>query len=198
MMFYPENSVVPIELSTQDFLLRPLRATDVKLDYVAVMESKDFLRLWSQSEWPTDNFTLADNLKDLEEHEQEHLDREAFTFTVMNPAETECLGCVYINPFELSPEERIVDDADFAIKLDDAAVIAFWIRQSRLGEALDERLLDTLITWFKDEWAFTRLLFVTNEQVSRQISLLDKSELQQRFVVEIPEQAGKDVFYAYM
>ena len=99
MVFYSEDVFITVELRTKDFLLRPLRATDVKLDYAAVIESKDLLRLWSQSGWPTDDFTLADNLKDLQRHEKEHLDREAFTFTVMSLTETECLGAIYIIPF---------------------------------------------------------------------------------------------------
>ncbi len=94
MVFGDSSSTIPEGLETGYFLIRPLRATDVELDYAAVMESRVFLRQWDQSSWPADDFTLAGNLKDLQRYEGEHIRGESFTFTVMNPDETECLGCV--------------------------------------------------------------------------------------------------------
>ena len=40
-MFYPADAPVPETLRTDEFLLRPLRATDVQLDYEAVISSRD-------------------------------------------------------------------------------------------------------------------------------------------------------------
>jgi RimJ/RimL family protein N-acetyltransferase len=98
MDFYPAGAPVPNEKRADGLLLRPLRATDVELDYDAVMSSAAQLRRWSQTAWPADDFTLAENLADLERHEREHLERTAFTFTVLNPGGTRCLGCVYLAP----------------------------------------------------------------------------------------------------
>src|SRR5436189_5938859 len=98
MEFYPANAPVPEEKRTNRLLLRPLRATVVELDYDAVMSSAEQLRRWSQSDWPADDFTLAQNLDDLQRHEREHRERVAFTFTVLNPHGTRCLCCVYITP----------------------------------------------------------------------------------------------------
>src|SRR5579872_6346182 len=97
-MFYPDDIPVPAESRTGDFLLRMLRATDVELDYDAVISSRDSLLLRSGGAWPRQGFTLAENLADLQGHEKDHHERTSFTFTVMNPDETECLGCIYINP----------------------------------------------------------------------------------------------------
>jgi len=58
--FHPTDAAVPPELRTPRLLLRPLRATDVELDYDAVMSSAAMLRAWSQSHWPADDFTLAE------------------------------------------------------------------------------------------------------------------------------------------
>jgi hypothetical protein len=44
--------------------------------------------------WPREGFTLEKNLADLEEHQQEFLDREAFTYTVVSLDESRVLGCV--------------------------------------------------------------------------------------------------------
>lgn len=52
MIFGNNDFLVPEGLQTAEFLIRPLRTTDVELDYAAVMESKEFLRKWDQSTWP--------------------------------------------------------------------------------------------------------------------------------------------------
>src|SRR5437867_3283681 len=113
MEFYPDSAPVPEEMRTRRLFLRPLRATDVELDYDAVMSSAEMLRRWSQSTWPADDFTLSENLDDLQRHEHEHKEREAFTFTILNPEGTRCLGCVYFMP--LSPLEfQVCEGAGFA------------------------------------------------------------------------------------
>ena len=48
MDFYPANAAVPEEKRTDRLLMRPLRATDVELDYDAVMSSAEQLRRWSR------------------------------------------------------------------------------------------------------------------------------------------------------
>src|SRR5262249_21597605 len=65
MSWYPEGRAVPEERRTARLALRPLLATDVAADYDAVMSSAPMLRAWSQSTWPADDFTLAENLEDL-------------------------------------------------------------------------------------------------------------------------------------
>src|SRR5579872_7154149 len=98
MLFYPPDAPVPDELRTDELFLRMLRASDVEPDYEAVISSRELLWLRSSGRWPREGFTLAENLSDLQEHEQEHHQRTAFTFTVLAPDESLCLGCVYINP----------------------------------------------------------------------------------------------------
>ena len=45
-------SLAPSTWHTDRLLLRPLRTTDVELDYDAVMSSAEQLRMWSDSTWP--------------------------------------------------------------------------------------------------------------------------------------------------
>lgn len=165
MEFYPPNAPVPQERRTDRLYLRPLRATDVEIDYDAVMSSAAMLRAWSQSDWPADDFTLAENLADLVRHEREHLARQAFTYTVLDPSGARCLGCVYIVP--LRPDEvALCPDAAYA------ADVGFWVRASEVPHALDEHLLETLQEWFREEWALDRVLFTVAERESRQAGLL--------------------------
>lgn len=197
MVFGNENSTIPDGLVTNEFLIRPLSETDVELDYAAVMESKEFLRKWEQSTWPADDFTLADNLKDLQRHEREHINRESFTFTVMNPTETECLGCIYIFPrtarWLARAETKPIGETAWE---DYEAVILFWIRQSRLAEGMDRRLLDILRPWFEQEWHFDGHLFQTNEQFEQQVSMFEGADLQLQFEVEQSKDAAKDLAYS--
>ena len=197
MVFDTNNATIPDRLVTDQFLIRPLLATDVELDYIAVMESRKFLRKWEQSTWPADDFTLAGNLKDLQRHEREHINHEAFTYTVMNPTETQCLGCVYIYPLTarwlIRAEATPVGNTAWA---DYEAVIRFWIRQSRLAEGMDRQLLDILRSWFAQEWAFDGYLFHTSEQFEQQVAMWERAGLQCQFEVKDPKQPAKDLAYA--
>ena len=133
MKFYPTDVSIPEQKRTAQLYLRPLRATDAALDYEAVMASSEQLHRWSQTEWPTDDFTVAQNREDLARHEREHEERVAFTYTVLDPNETCCLGCVYITPLASYPVQ-ICDEATYA------ANIGFWVRSSEIANDLDKHL----------------------------------------------------------
>lgn len=157
MPFYPDDAPVPASLRTDELLLRPLRASDAALDYAAVMASRDLLHLRSGGAWPRDGFTLDENRADLEAHERDFGDRAGFTYTVLNPGETECLGCVYIYPVSrilarigASPAEGIVPDA---------AEASFWVRPACVARDLDRRLLAALLPWLRRDFTFRELYF---------------------------------------
>ncbi|MGO4300206.1 GNAT family N-acetyltransferase [Leifsonia sp. RAF41] len=187
---------IPDRLVTDEFILRPIMAADVALDYAAVMASKEYLRPWEQTGWPADDFTVEDDLADVEMLEQRHAERRAFTYTLMNPDESDCLGCVYILP----PDARHYADA--RITPVDAnewqsyrALVSFWVRTSRLSDGLDERLLDALRAWLARDANLGRHLFVTNEQVAQQVGLFERSNLQLRFRITKPTHAGTYLAY---
>jgi hypothetical protein len=192
-MFYPDDARVPEVLQTDEFLVRPLRATDVRLDYDAVISSRAELFLRSGGMWPREGFTLEENLEDLERHEREHLERVAFTYTVMNPAETECLGCIYIDPLENFLEH----DAGSGEYLNDrTAYVTFWVRHSRLADNLDRRLLEALLSWFRGDWAFSHVVFLAQKVEERQIRLFEEVGL--RFLYELkPRREFLDLYVAY-
>jgi hypothetical protein len=192
-MFYLEDARVPEALLTEEFLVRPLRATDVALDYDAVISSRAELLLGSGGTWPREGFTLEENLADLQQHEQEHLDRIAFTYTIMNPAETECLGCIYIGPLK-----RLLgnDGGSGEYLSDNTAYVSFWVRQRRLAGRLDRRLLQALIPWFQNEWSFSHVLFIAQKIEDRQIRLFEETGL--RFLYSLRHQKSFfDVVLAY-
>ena len=193
-MFYPSDAPVPEVLRTDEFLLRPLRATDVQLDYDAVISIRDELLRSSGGTWPREGFTLEEDLADLERHEREHRERFAFTYTVMNPAETECLGCLYMNPLE-----RLLgnDAGSSAFFSDRTAYVSYWVRSTRLADHLDKRLLTTLIPWFLNEWAFSHVLFITQKSEERQIQLFEDIGLRLLYSMR-PRQPFLDTVLAYL
>jgi hypothetical protein len=172
-----------------------LLAADVELDYDAVMSSKEMLRVWEQTDWPVDDFTLADNLEDLERHEREHREGIAFTYTVLNPAETECLGCIYIVPLQVLLS-RFASSPDGSATINSSeACTSFWVRVSRLDDGLEDRLLDALIGWFKDEWAFSRVVFSTNSEDNRQAKLFAERGLRQLYAFDYPDRDVQFLIY---
>ncbi len=191
-MPFTDNTIrVPDRLRTDDVLLRPIRSADAELDHDAVMESRAFLRIWEQSSWPEDNFTVSANREDLLKLERRHAARESFTYTVMNPTETQCLGCVYLFPMDAAMFTRSEISAIGGARWsDNAAAVYFWIRQSRLADGLDRRLLDALGPWLERDWRFDNHLFVTNEQLGQQVAMMNGAGLQLRFRIDDPQATG--------
>ena len=56
------------------------------------MSSLDYLRMWSDSEWPTDDFTVAVNRAELTRHDDEHRARIAFTYSVQGAERSRVLA----------------------------------------------------------------------------------------------------------
>ncbi len=196
MHFQNLNFDVPEGLATSDFVLRPIVAADAELDYAAVMESRDYLRFWEQSSWPADDFTIAGNLEDMEKLERRHANREAFTYTVMNPAGTECFGCVYFMPSDARSFTRASITPVGNRRWDDYdAGVYFWIRKSQLAAEMDRSLLDALRTWLSDDWKFLHHLFVTNEQFAQQVDMFEKAGLQRSFEIAEPGKPGRYLAY---
>lgn len=186
----------PDGLTTDSFTLRPIVAADAELDYAAVMESREYLRTWEQTGWPTDDFTVAANREDLEKLERRHANREAFTYTVMNLAQTECLGCVYLMPTNarMFAGARITPVGDHRWE-DFEAAVYFWVRRSRLEMATDRTLLDVLRIWLAEDWNFQGHLIVTSELFTQQVAMIRLTDLQLRFTVEEPDKPGRYLAY---
>jgi hypothetical protein len=190
--FTDSNEPVPGELRTEEFVLRPIVADDGEADYNAVMETREYLRLWQQSTWPEDDFTVEANRKDLVGLEQRHVEHRAFTYTVVDPDGSECLGCVYVFPtsatFLVKSTVTPVGADEWA---DVDAVIFFWVRLSRMETGMDERILAALRTWFDEEWDVKRAVYVTNEQCRQQVDLIDRTNLTLKFEIVEPGKPGK-------
>ena len=193
-LFYPKNAEIPEGLQAEEFLLRPLTVADVELDYAALLVSREMLRRWGGREWPADDFSLEDNFKDLEEHHREHLERLAFTYTVMHPRRPECLGCVYLDPLDrVLALDRAANGGEAAGNY--RVSVRFWVTEPRLAGGLDRRLLEALISWLDREWAFEELFFRVNDRDLRQVALLEEAGFGPRYAVKPEGVRGRYVLY---
>lgn len=151
MAFYPIDESVPTQLATEGFLVRPLLASDVENDYQAVLASRERNLRMSNGRWPKEGFTLEENLEDLKTHEKEHIERKTFTFTVMDPEDKTCLGCIYI----IRPGERMSEYYfENKLTLDYVAYLNYWLRPDYSGKEFEVNFLKSLIQWINEEWKF--------------------------------------------
>ncbi|MEZ5282314.1 MAG: GNAT family N-acetyltransferase [Acidimicrobiales bacterium] len=165
------------------FVVRPLLPSDVELDYEAVMASREFLYHWEQDPpYPAEDFSLEDNLADLEQMASEHSAGSRYTYTVMNADETETLGCVYV----LANDDRMYQTATVTshdgtdLSSVDATVV-FWVRPSTWADGFERTLLEALLDWFGSDWSLERPVFVTNESLDHQIATIESLGLVRRF-----------------
>lgn len=148
--FLPDDFQIPQVLETEQFRLRMLTVEDAEKDYDAVMSSAEYLREMTGGLWPSDSLSLEDNIEDLTRHQQDFLDGEAFTYTVVSLDEDSVLGCVYINP----PSRKDLE-AD--------AVVFMWVRYSEYLNGLDSILYQTVSTWLEQEWLFEKVIYPGRE-----------------------------------
>ena len=191
MSILESDEPVPTGLRTDEFVLRPITADDAERAYAALMETRDDLRLWEQSTWPADDFTVEANRDDLVGLERRHAEHRAFTYTVVDPDDTQALGCVYVFPtsaaFLTKATVTPVGDDAWA---DVDAVVYFWARRSRMEQGMDERLLASLRPWFRDEWKTDATVYVTNQQFTQQAELLRGTDLRLKFELVEPGKPG--------
>jgi hypothetical protein len=194
--FTDSTEPCPATLRTEEFALRPIVADDTEMDYAAVMETREHLRLWRQSTWPEDDFTVESNRKDVVELEQRHAAHRAFTYTVLDPDGARCLGCVYVFPtsatFLAKSTVTPVGDDEWA---DVDAVIFFWARLPQMEMGMDERLLASLRAWFRDEWKLEKTVYVTSEQFTQQVDLLNRTDLNLKFELVEPGKPAKRLVF---
>lgn len=150
LFFVPEDFRIPDSLSTENLFIRPLRTTDVELDYHAVMSSINHIRgvFGPDDDWPQENLTLEDDLRALKNHEVEFKKRVAFTYTVMDTKETECLGCVYILPIHAEQYD---------------AQIFLWVTFEAFKKEYDKELYLAVRKWVEEDWPFTRVAYPGRE-----------------------------------
>ena len=119
-------------------MLEPLGPQHNEADHAAWTSSIEHIRAtpgYPDGDWPpTDGMSLAENLDDLTRHAADFAARTGFTFTVLDPADSDVIGCVYLYP----PEGR------------GDVIVQSWVRADR--SSLDTPLADAVAAWLAEAW----------------------------------------------
>lgn len=185
MSFGPAAPRPPVELRTPRFVARPLRAADAAIDHAAFIVSPDTIRRHSGGRWPTEGFTVADNLPLAMQHEQNHEARRSFAYLLLDPGADMSLGCVYLLP--MTPFlERVSAPAELRQQFDaQAAIITFWVRQDLEATAFPLAVVSDIREWIARDWRFSSALFRVNPSETSSLAALRTAGCTCRFSVEI-------------
>ncbi len=135
----PEGFAVPAGFRNEQFVLEPLGVQHNVADHAAWTSSIEHIRAtpgFAGHSWPVP-MSLEENAADLIKHAQDFADRTGFTYTVLDPAPGDVIGCVY-----LYPPRRSGYDVD----------VRSWVRADHAG--LDKPLHDLVRQWLADAWPF--------------------------------------------
>jgi len=137
--FVPPDFEVPLEFRTPEFVLEPLGPVHNEQDYAAWTSSMEHIAAtpgFRDGSWPRE-MTSDENRADLQRHADDFRQRTGFTYTVLDAASRDVIGCVYIYP---------VVDENY-----DARVLS-WVRESRAN--LDAPLWRAVTEWLASDWPF--------------------------------------------
>ena len=144
--FLPADFDPPEPPLDERFVLEPLGPQHNESDYAAWSSSIDHIRStpgYPDGRWPYE-MTLDENRDDLVRHARDFADRTGFTYTVLDPASREVIGCVYVYPAKAGGAE-----------------VLFWVRADRA--ALDVPLYLTISDWLATSWPFSRVEYAARE-----------------------------------
>lgn len=146
-LFVPADFAVPDALRAGEFRLAPLGPQHNQADYAAWTTSIDHIRATPGFPWGTwpREMSLDENLRDLERHAQDFVERRGFTYTVLSTDTDEVVGCVYIYP---PPGHEPGGRAEGQRH----AVVRSWVRADRA--ALDPVVHDAVAAWLGRAWPF--------------------------------------------
>lgn len=92
------NREIPSTHPLGDFVLKNLTIKDLDRDYAAVMHSASEIRAASpNSDWPSMDMTIEENMIDLAWHQREFMARRSFAYVIEDTGGT-YLGCAYVYP----------------------------------------------------------------------------------------------------
>jgi hypothetical protein len=142
--FVPPDFDVPLGIEAPDFVLEPLGPEHNDRDYEAWTSSLEHIAAtpgFAGGSWPHE-MTSDENRGDLERHAEDFRTRRGFTYTVLDPASRDVIGCVYIYPAR---------DTD-----DDASVLS-WMRATHAH--LDTPLWRAVSEWLAADWPFANVQY---------------------------------------
>jgi RimJ/RimL family protein N-acetyltransferase len=172
---------VPDVLRHERFVALPLSTEHAALDHAAYTASPDVIRVHSDGRWPTEGFTLEDDLELLVRHEAEHEGRRSFAFLLLTPSQDEAVGCLYVNPLRAHGLAH------------PAAMVTFWLRQDLQESGLADAVVAAVDDWLTSDWPVATHYFrvLPGERSSR--AALDR--LLPRVDLDVPGETRPYLWY---
>ncbi len=137
-----DDAVIPSPPSSAKLFLEPLGEQHNESDLAAWSASIAHIRTtpgMANREWPPDEpYTLEQNLGDMRMHATDFAARTGFTWTVLDPASREVIGCVYMYP----PESKTAPEGQVQVKS--------WVRGDKAH--LDAELYRLVSDWVDRDW----------------------------------------------
>src|SRR3954467_14302759 len=130
--FVSPDFEIPLGHEASEFVLEPLGPEHNEQDYDAWTTSMEHIAhtpRFRAPPWPRD-MTRDQNRADLQRHADDFRSRKGFTYTVLDPASRDVIGCVYIYP---------LPDSDY-----DARALS-WVRETHAH--LDTTLWRAVSDW---------------------------------------------------
>lgn len=155
MNIFHQSFSPPLSFETSRFIIFPTDPELFRSDYSAVMNNKNMLRIWSQSEWPEDSFSPEENREDLKLHRQDNESHSAYGYMIYTPDRNVCLGSVYVNSLVRIAENYDVSEAGLRTLEHFDARIDYWFTEGQ--PQAEEDLTLELAGWFRREWKISPL-----------------------------------------
>ncbi|AMP16671.1 hypothetical protein [Collimonas pratensis] len=154
MSFIPDSYSPPRFFQSDSFSLEVLSPKFAAQDFASVTASADAIRhvFGPANGWPDPQMSFAENLADLERHEREFLDHQAFAYSILSHDQEAYLGCLYIKPIK----SRIENDLR---KTAYGAQAFFWLDSQETEGNFSAQVLAELQMWLKNAWPFSATVF---------------------------------------
>jgi hypothetical protein len=192
MNLNPKKFDVPTRLETAEFVIHRQRISDHQLDYLAVMDSKETLREWSDSEWPEDDFTLEQNAEDIAGHIADHEQDEDYGFSIFSPNENQLLGSLYLNSVAPLLENYPTDPETLKRLLRFDVRLEYWLRTGT-SAGLEKNFVQAVLTWLEASWWFKHPVFGSRRNMNSRRKLY--AELGMIEVAALTSKDGKRRFH---
>lgn len=175
MNIFTHAFVMPQSYSTDEITFFPTDDSYYLSDFEAVMQTKDTLRIWSQSSWPEDNFTAVENKADLKHHMDDNIAHTTYGYMIYTLDKKTCLGSVYVNSLTSIPANYQMSTEAQKLLTEFDARIDYWC-----VNGFDQQITEILFSWFESVWKI-KPLFAARNKLDERLQTFSKLGLIKQF-----------------
>lgn len=177
MNIFTKDFNPPMEFANDLFCVFPTNQKYYMSDYVAVMNNREMLRIWSQSNWPEDDFTPQVNKAELGQHVEDNVNHTAYGYMLYSPDRSKCFGSLYVNPLTSVAGNYHASASEADLLHSNQARIDCWIIED--ASDLEKEIIASMIQWFKETWKIN-VLFSARVGLDKRISIYQNLGLEMK------------------